>query len=145
MTDGTPERKIVLREKADRFACAAVARAFARDAGLSPRDGEALALAVAELASNVVRHAIEGVIELRVCTTPRAMVEVVCRDRGPGITDAEAARKDGYSGGRYLAPDTPRWEGLGLGLGAVERLVDDLIIHSAPGVGTTVVVRKWIR
>jgi anti-sigma regulatory factor (Ser/Thr protein kinase) len=147
MTGDEGEHRIVLRGKAsaDRFACAATARAFARRAGLSKRGGEELALAVSELASNVARHAVDGTLELRLFTTPRAMVEVVCRDRGPGIVDADVAREDGFSGGRYLSPDAPRGEGLGLGLGAVGRLVDELIIESSPGVGTTVVARKWIR
>src|SRR5687767_15055910 len=104
--DGT-EQRIVLRGKAtaDRFACASHARAFGRRAGMSARKSEELALAVAELASNVARHAIDGTIELRRRDTPRPMVEVVCRDRGPGIEDAASARRDGFSEGRWLAPD----------------------------------------
>jgi len=75
---------------------------------------------------------------------PRPHVLLVCRDRGPGIADPAAARKDGYSRGRMLAPDAMRHEGLGQGLGAVERLVDELHIESVVGLGTTIVVRKWI-
>lgn len=147
MTNERDEYRIILRGKAnaDRFGCAVLARAFARRAGLSVRGGEELALAVSELASNVARHAFDGTLELRRCESPRPMVEVVCRDRGPGIADAHAAREDGFSGGRYLAPDAPRAQGLGLGLGAVGRLVDELIIDSSPGVGTTIIARKWIR
>ncbi len=133
------------KSAADRFACASHARAFGRDAGMSARRSEELALAVAELASNVARHAVDGTIELRRRDTVRPMVEVVCRDRGPGIEDADAARRDGFSAGRDLAPDAPRVAGLGLGLGAIERLVDELRIESTVGVGTTVTARKWIR
>lgn len=144
MRGGDTVRIALGSDSADRFACAGAARAFARRVGLGERRGEELAIAVAELASNVVRHARDGVIELHVRDQPRRTVEIVCRDRGPGIPDAHAAREDGFSGGRFLAPDAPRAAGLGLGLGAVGRLVDELVIESLPGVGTTVIARKWI-
>ena len=54
------------------------------------------------------------------------------------------ARQDGVSLGRDLAPDSSRSEGLGLGFGAVERLVDELAIESIVDFGTTVIARKWI-
>jgi anti-sigma regulatory factor (Ser/Thr protein kinase) len=129
---------------ADRLATASVARAFGLRAGLSAARSQELAVAVAELASNVARHARDGTLVLRRLETPRPMIEIVCRDRGPGIQDPVAARRDGFSGGRQLAPDAPRREGCGLGLGAVERLMDEVQIDSELGIGTTVTARKWI-
>jgi anti-sigma regulatory factor (Ser/Thr protein kinase) len=141
-------RRVVLPSKsaADRFACAAMARAFGRSAEMSVLQAEALALAVAELASNIARHAVEGTIELRHLDAPRPHVEVVCRDRGPGIADVASARRDGVSGGCPLLRDIDGIPaGLGLGLGAIERLVDEVSIESTLGIGTTVTLRKWIR
>jgi serine/threonine-protein kinase RsbT len=137
---------ILLRGKnaADRFGCALAVRMFALRVGLSARAAEELALAASELASNVVRHADSGSLELRRVASPRAHVLMICRDRGPGIRDPKAALKDGYSGGRMLPPDAPRHHGLGRGLGAIERLVDELCIESTLDVGTTVTARKWI-
>jgi serine/threonine-protein kinase RsbT len=112
--------------------------------GLSAKRAEELAIVASELASNVIRHADAGALELGVVAEPRPHVLLVCRDRGPGIADLAAARTDGYSRGRMLAPDALRHEGLGHGLGAVERLVDELQIETVVGVGTTIVVRKWI-
>jgi serine/threonine-protein kinase RsbT len=129
---------------ADRFGCASAAKTFARKVGLSPKRSEELAIVASELASNVIRHADSGVLELRYAAEPRPHVLMVCRDRGPGIADLDDARKDGYSRGRVLAPDALRHEGLGRGLGAVERLVDELQIESVVGVGTTIVLKKWI-
>ena len=129
---------------ADRLATAAVARSFGLRVGLSAARSQELAVAVAELASNVARHARDGTLVLRRLETPRPMVEVVCRDRGPGIEDPVAARRDGFSGGKQLAPDASRREGCGLGLGAVERMMDEVEIETELGVGTTVTARKWI-
>jgi serine/threonine-protein kinase RsbT len=138
-------RRIPLqRDATERFICAAEARHFARLWGMPARECSELAVATSELVSNVTRHAYEGMIEFHLRLSPRPLIEVICRDRGPGIEDLDIVRKDGYSRGRFLEPDSPREEGLGTGLGAVERLVDELSICSAVGVGTTVIVRKWL-
>ncbi|NJK31038.1 MAG: anti-sigma regulatory factor [Deltaproteobacteria bacterium] len=121
------------------------AKAFARSVGMSARPTEELAIAVAELASNVARHAHEGVLELHHREQPRPHVEAICWDRGPGIADIDQAKRDGVSRGQTLLPDSHPSEGLGLGLGAIERLVDEVVIESTLGIGTTVTLRKWIR
>lgn len=144
MDDKSERIAIAGSATADRLATAAVARRFGLRAGLSAARSEELAVAVAELASNVARHARDGSLVLRRLETPRLMIEVICRDRGPGIADPVAARRDGFSGGRQLAPDSPRRAGLGLGLGAVERLMDEVQIDSQLGTGTVVTARKWI-
>lgn len=137
---------IFLRGKsaADRFGCAAVVRTFGKRVGLSARGAEELALAASEIVSNVVRHAESGTVEVRRISSPRPHVLLVCRDRGPGIPDPTLARQDGYSKGQILEPDACRQEGLGRGLGAIERLVDELSIESILDVGTTITARKWI-
>jgi serine/threonine-protein kinase RsbT len=129
---------------ADRFACASQVRQFGLRVGLSVRRSEELALAASELASNVARHAYHGTLELRLVNAPRRHVLMVCRDSGPGIADFALARRDGYTARGPLAPETPRREGLGLGLGAVERLVDQLEVSSIVGTGTTIVARKYV-
>ena len=59
---------------------------------------------------------------------------IVARDRGPGITDPALALQDGFSTG----------DGLGCGLPGAGRLVDELELDTAPGVGTAVTLRKWL-
>jgi serine/threonine-protein kinase RsbT len=54
-------------------------------------------------------------------------------DEGPGIADMEQAMKDGFTTGG----------GLGLGLGGAKRLVNEFVIDSKPGRGTTVIVVRW--
>jgi serine/threonine-protein kinase RsbT len=141
------ERSMVLRggSSSDRFACAALARAFAEQMGLSSRACGELAIAAAELGSNVARHAAEGRLTVRYVAAPAPHILLVCSDRGPGIGNIAAAKADGYSKGRQLEPDAPRCEGIGFGLGAIARLVDELDIDSTLDVGTTVTAKKWIR
>ena len=103
-----------------------------------------MALAVAELVSNVARHGGgRGVLVLRTLEQPWPGVEVVVSDEGPGIADPELALQDGWSRGGRLTPDSPR-DGLGTGLGAVQRVMDELCIDSPIEGGASVTARKFI-
>src|ERR687887_510127 len=63
----------------------------------------------------------------------RCGLEVVARDDGPGISDVDAALRDGYASRG----------GLGLGLPGARRLMDEFDVVSRRGEGTTVTMRKW--
>jgi serine/threonine-protein kinase RsbT len=128
----------------DRTTLAVSAMRIAREAGLTTRACWEVATSVAELVSNATRYAGGGELEIRLVSEPRRALEVVVRDRGPGLPDADKAVMDGWSRGRWLAPDEPRRESLGTGLGAVLRLMSEMKIESTIGVGTTVTARKWI-
>lgn len=154
MRGGTAEATGPLRlscgDGADRLYCAALALRFAHGAGLTRREAGQVALCVAELVSNVARHARDGHLELDVTLAERAGVQaravrVVVRDRGPGLPDVELAVRDGWSQGRALAPEDPRGQGLGKGLGAVLRVMDSVRIESRPGEGTAVTALKFVR
>jgi anti-sigma regulatory factor (Ser/Thr protein kinase) len=90
-----------------------------------------LGLAVTEIATNAVRHAGGGTIQLRSLRGLASAVEVLAMDSGPGIPDIAAARRDGHS----------RAGTLGIGLGAIDRLADDLEVFAPPGMGTVLVAR----
>ncbi len=67
-------------------------------------------------------------------------------DRGPGIEDVELALQDGYSQGQPVEerpPHRPRG-GLGQGLGAAQRLLDELEIAPHPEGGTRITGRKYL-
>jgi serine/threonine-protein kinase RsbT len=65
----------------------------------------------------------------------RAGLAISASDQGPGIPNVADAVRDGYStAGR-----------LGAGLPGVKRLADEFQITSAPGRGTTVLVKRWRR
>ncbi|MCY3023176.1 MAG: ATP-binding protein [Planctomycetota bacterium] len=112
------------------------ARTFARSVGFGEVECEQIAIAVSELSTNLVKHANGGTITLaRVANGSHAGVQIEAQDRGPGIPSAEQATTDGFSTAG----------GLGLGLGAVNRLMDELTFSSPPAGGTRVVCRRWLR
>jgi serine/threonine-protein kinase RsbT len=109
-------------------------RDLAESMGCSSIESTMIATAISEIARNIMSHAARGEIAISaVAIDGRHAIEVVARDEGPGIADIERAMQDGYSTGG----------GLGLGLPGARRLMDHFEVRSEPGVGTTVVMRKW--
>lgn len=106
---------------------------LARQLGLDESTVGTAALAVTEVAKNLLQHADGG--ELSLWWTPRApnepILEVVAIDRGPGMADIERCFRDGFS-----TAGTP-----GTGLGAVRRAAGDLDVYAPPGGGTVL----WFR
>lgn len=115
------------------------ARDLARQLGFGAVDQSRIATAVSELARNVVRYATDGRGEAIIGPVEgvagRPGIEVVVRDDGPGIADLRRALQEGYTSGK----------GLGLGLSGTKRLMDEMVIDSEAGRGTTVTIRKWVR
>jgi serine/threonine-protein kinase RsbT len=97
-------------------------------------DQTKLVTAASELARNALEHGKGGqmVIE-QVDNSIKNGLKLVFEDRGPGISDIEAALRDGFTTGG----------GMGLGLGGSKRLVNDFQIESEPGKGTRVTVVRW--
>ncbi|MCS0604398.1 SpoIIE family protein phosphatase [Streptomyces sp. LP11] len=91
-------------------------------------------LCVTEMATNLLKHAHDGSLALRVARGGgRVAVECLSLDNGPGIQDLAGAMRDGTSGTGTL----------GIGLGAIGRLADAFGVHSLPGRGTVVFARFW--
>jgi serine/threonine-protein kinase RsbT len=135
---------IVLARETDVVYVQVRARNFARAARIPPRAQWAYAIVASELASNVLKYGSTGSITLRGRMAPRPFVEIETVDAGRGIGDVEHALRDGISDGVDHAKNgTPRHErrGLGLGLGAVQRLSDSLRIAPRADGGTLVVAR----
>ncbi len=110
------------------------ARELAMVLGFGARESEAVAIAVSELAYNIAVHAGRGHVTLQtVAAAGRRGLVVIARDDGPGIGDLEWALTDGCSSSG----------GLGSGLPAARRLMDEFDIESAAGRGTTVTAKKW--
>jgi serine/threonine-protein kinase RsbT len=111
---------------------------------LSDRAQQELAIAIAELVSNAVRHAGGGEAEIRAIQGARPGggvrwgVEVVVRDCGPGL-DPRLVTEEGAATQQPRLPG----QGLGVGLGAVHRLMSSVQIRSDPGVSTEIIAIKW--
>lgn len=130
---------VEIASEADIVQARQVARMQAQALGFGSVDQSRIATAVSELARNVVRYATEGKGLITVRSLERGDgrpgVEVVVADNGPGIEDPKAALEPGYTTGR----------GMGLGLSGTKRLMDEMLLDSALGKGTTVTIRKWKR
>jgi len=109
-------------------------RALAGRLGFSRTDATLIATAISEIGRNILVHAGSGEVSIAETAEDDLLgIEVVARDRGPGIPDVERALSEGYATGN----------GLGLGLPGAKRLMDEFSIETALGRGTTVTMRKW--
>ncbi|MEZ4453854.1 MAG: ATP-binding protein [Nannocystaceae bacterium] len=141
----SPELVLALGRPAEVVSVQIRARKFAAAAGLSTRAQWELAIAVSEAATNMIKYAGGGVIVLRQLDAPRAGVEFEARDEGAGIASLERAIQDHVSDDvhRSERADPRSARGLGLGLGAIHRLMDEVVIDAGPGRGTSIRGRKW--
>ncbi|MGC5331968.1 SpoIIE family protein phosphatase [Micromonospora sp. DT62] len=93
-----------------------------------------LSIVAAELTSNLVKHADDGVVLLRpVRRDGEAGVELVALDSGPGMADLTASFEDGHSTVGTL----------GIGLGAIVRQASWFDCYSRPQRGTVLAVQVW--
>lgn len=105
---------------------------MARQLGFNELALGRLALVITELATNLVRHAQQGLLLIGVYAQAEvATIELIAVDGGPGIRDIEASLADGVSTGGTA----------GTGLGAVRRLSGQFIVFSKPGFGTIMLAR----
>lgn len=100
-------------------------------AGLSETERGTLAVIVTEAATNLARHASEGLLVLRAAGTPPSGVEVLALDKGPGIRDLSKAMSDGFSTAGSA----------GHGLGAIRRMAGEFDLFSTPETGTALFAR----
>ncbi|MFP5286122.1 MAG: ATP-binding protein [Thermoanaerobaculia bacterium] len=100
--------------------------------GLSKFASVKVATAVSELARNIIFYAGMGTVELRAVKDDRGVtgLQIVASDKGPGIPQAKL---DEIWAGTYKSE-----RGMGKGLVAVKKLVDDFQLDTRPGMGTTV-------
>jgi anti-sigma regulatory factor (Ser/Thr protein kinase) len=107
---------------------------LATEAGLSPKTVGNLAIVATELATNLARHADRGTVMMRVRrNSDRLGFEIIATDRGPGMPDLIDSIRDGVSTAGTL----------GIGLGAVARMADELHAYSRPGSGTVIAATLW--
>lgn len=126
---------LAVRHLEDAAVVRAVVRRLVLGAGLGGRAAEETAIAASELATNLVKHAGGGELELG---EDADGVVVVSRDRGPGPPARAELLSDGRSRGAARAPDGPISAGLGSGGGALSRFFDEVEIGAREGGGTVI-------
>lgn len=131
LLDGRP---ILITRDTNIVEARAAARELATRVGFTGTDQVLIATAVSEIARNIIEYAGSGEVVLTVIQDhSRFGVQVIARDQGPGIENVALAMQDGYS----------RSGSLGLGLPGSRRLMDEFLVESTVGMGTTVTMRKW--
>lgn len=125
---------VAIKNEGDIVLARRAGREMAERLGFRTVDQSRIATAISELARNILHYAQTGEVLLQPLDG-KAGIEILARDKGPGIPDLTRAMQDGYSSGR----------GLGIGLPGTRRLVDEMIVESRPGEGTTVTIRKFLR
>jgi serine/threonine-protein kinase RsbT len=129
-----PTRAMLIRSQADIHNAVHAVRELAGKIGMNTGSSAAIATAVSELVTNVVKYAQSGRMTFHAKKRrARPGIEVVVEDSGPGIEDIDQAMSDNVSTGGSL----------GLGLPGAKRLVDEFEISSRANEGTRVRVVKW--
>lgn len=93
--------------------------------------------AVSEAVTNAIVHGYEGsqgMVTLRAMIDDR-MLTIEVQDKGRGIQDVEKAMEPFFT-------THPEQERSGMGFAVMQTFMDDVAVHSVPGKGTTVRMRK---
>lgn len=129
-----PGGEVPIAVEGDIVAVRRLLREVAQEVGFGITDVTRVVTAASELARNAYKYGGGGVMRWRVLeANGRRGIELKFIDQGPGIADVSRALEQGYTTGK----------GLGLGLPAAKRLMDEIDIQSIVGSGTTVTSRKW--
>lgn len=132
---GLQRQRIHVAAEADVYNAAMLVYALVQQAGARALLATEAATVVSELGMNIVKYAGRGSMTLSLQQSPRAYVEVLAEDHGPGIANLDLALTEHYSSRGTL----------GLGLSGVRRMSDEFDIRSAPDAGTSVRARRWLQ
>lgn len=111
-------------------------RELGAEIGFSNTDRTIIALAISEIARNIISYARRGEIVIcRIDDGVRVGISIVAEDEGPGIANIELAMRDGYSTAKSL----------GVGLPGTKRIMDEFALTSVVGKGTTIKMKRWLR
>jgi serine/threonine-protein kinase RsbT len=134
-TPGNAPRQVEvpIGEEYDIVQARAIGRDVATDLGFSPTMQIKVATVISELARNIFTYAGSGTIAITSLNSGRLGIEIVATDEGPGVADIDSV----------MSGDYESKTGLGIGLRGSKKLMDELTVESTPGVGTTVVARKY--
>jgi signal transduction histidine kinase len=124
---------VAIRTELDVVACRQRARQIAALCNFRAQDQVKISTAVSELARNVFEYARAGRVEFAITkdTGPQALV-IRIEDKGPGIDDLDLVLS-----GKYQSTT-----GMGIGIVGARRLMEQCVITTEKGIGTTVLLKK---
>ena len=129
-----PTGSIGIRNEEDIVASRQVVRQLAQSLKFSLVDQTKMITAASELSRNTLVHGLGGLMRWEIIEDGvRRGLRLHFEDKGPGIADLNMALTDGWTSGG----------GMGLGLPGSKRLVNEFDIHSVPGEGTRVSIKRW--
>jgi serine/threonine-protein kinase RsbT len=127
----TNAKKLLIEQEKDIATARLEAWSEAVRIGLSKFTSVKVATAVSELARNIVFYAGKGTVELRTVRDEKGQsLQIIASDTGPGIA---GPKLEEIWAGTYKSQ-----RGMGKGLVAVKKLVDEFQLDTMPGRGTTV-------
>lgn len=134
MTRPEPAPRATAQVRIDHFSAvhlaADLARRTAQRCGLRGALPDQAAAVASELASNLDKHATDGIVYLQPLALGQGL-EVLAVDRGPGMSHLQRCLSDGYTTTNTL----------GTGLGAVDRVADEFVIRTQVPFGTVACAR----
>lgn len=135
MTFNVEPRFMVISNTAEVIAIRRIAKDIAHDMGFDEATRTEISLVVSELASNIIKYAQRGMITLTpLCDDNREGLMIEAEDDGEGFNQ-HIAMQDGVSTSGTL----------GVGLGAVNRLMDEFdILQREDHSGTRIVCKRWL-
>lgn len=135
MTFHVEPKYLVISNSAEVIAIRRIAKDMAHDMGFDEATRTEISLVVSELASNIIKYAQRGIITLTpICHKQREGLMIEAEDDGEGFNE-QTAMEDGVS---TLGT-------LGVGLGAVNRLMDEFdILQREDHTGTRIVCKRWL-
>ena len=98
---------------------------------------EDIKTAVSEAVTNAIVHGYPdamGTVALKLRICPENILELTVKDKGRGIPDVEKARQPMFTTGGE--------ERSGMGFTIMESFMEQLLVRSVPGRGTTVTMKK---
>lgn len=134
LPDSVTTTRVHVRTEEDAANAADVGKDLCRTLGFSDLDQTKVATIIAELARNILHYAKTGEVAVSVLSTPRRGIEVIAKDKGPGITNIDLV----------MSTQFKSKTGMGMGLKGSKRIMDFFDLQSTVGEGTTVVVRKFL-
>jgi anti-sigma regulatory factor (Ser/Thr protein kinase) len=123
------EREHAVTDESDVAAARVAARELAAELGFPRVRCHEMAVVASELASNIVKYGVRGALRVEeVIDAERGRgIRITAVDEGPPFHDFAMACRDGFDDKGPLPPALlVRRRGIGAGLGAVQRLSDEM-------------------